>query len=56
MMQVKFFLNRDLAKLAKGINCWLREYYDDIQVTDIKYNFIGDKMSVSFSFFGNGHL
>lgn len=43
MMQVKFFLNHKLAELAKDINCWLREHYDDIQVTDIKYNFIGDK-------------
>lgn len=43
MMQVKFFLNRELDKLAKDINCWLREHYDDIQVTDIKYQFIGDK-------------
>lgn len=42
-MQVKFFLNRELAKLAKDINCWLREHCDNIQVTDIKYQSIGNK-------------
>lgn len=50
MMQVKFFLNRELAKLAKDINCWLREYCDNIQVTDIKYQFIGDKYLSALAF------
>lgn len=50
MMKVKFFLNWELAKLAKDINFWLREHCDDIQVTDIKYNFIGDKYLSSFAF------
>lgn len=43
MMQVKFFLNQEVAKLEKDINFWLREHCDDIQVTDIKYQSIGNK-------------
>ena len=43
MMQVKFSLNQEVTKLEQDINFWLREHYDGIQVTDIKYNFIGNK-------------
>lgn len=43
MTQIKFFLNKELAKLEKDINFWLREHHNDIQVTDIKYHFIGNE-------------
>ena len=43
MMQVKFFLNHELAKLEQNINFWIREHCNDIQVTDIKYQSIGNK-------------
>lgn len=47
MMQVKFFLNKELAKLEKDMNFWLREHYNDIQIVDIKYQSIGNQ-SLSF--------
>lgn len=43
MMQVKFFLNQELAKLEQRINLWLKEHYNNIQVVDIKYQSIGNQ-------------
>ena len=47
MTQIKFFLNQELAKLEQDINLWLKEHYNNIQVVDVKYQFIGNQ-SLSF--------
>ena len=47
MTQIKFFLNKELAKLEQDINLWLKEHYNNIQVVDVKYQSIGNQ-SLSF--------
>lgn len=43
MTQIEFFLNQELATLEHSINLWLKEHYNNIQVIDIKYQFIGNE-------------
>lgn len=43
MTQIEFFLNQELATLEQSINLWLKEHYNNIQVIDIKYQFIGNE-------------
>ena len=47
MTQIKFFLNKELVKVEQDTNLWLKKHYNNIQVVDIKYQFIGNQ-SLSF--------